>query len=138
MNKIYYVFWDNENTLVHSNEVRKGVIEAINYFKRNNVKQAVIADGKRAEVIKTLDFHKLTERFEFVLSKEDYSALKPDPAPYQTALERMNKEQGELILPEHCLVIEDDLLGVQSAQAAGMTVLHRPIGDTSSIKELVS
>ena len=119
-------------------KIRDGVEQAIDYFAQNDVQQAVVSNGRRRSVMASLRAKKLEPHFQFILCKEDYEGRKPDPAPYLTALKRMNKEKSQNVAPENCLVIEDDPLGVQAGQAAGMTVLHRPIGDTSPIKELVS
>ncbi len=119
-------------------ELRHGVMEAIDYFSKNKVPQAVVSNGRRNSVMAALDAKDLTRRFDFILCKEDYEGRKPDPAPYLAALQRMEKRYKRKIQPEHCLVIEDDPLGVQSGEAAGMVTLHRPIGDRTSIKMLVS
>lgn len=120
-------------------QIRSGVIEALDYFKQGNVPQAVVSNGRRKSVLSALQAKKLFPYFDFILCKEDYEGRKPDPAPYQQALYNMKvKYNREDIDPAHCLVIEDDPLGVQSGEAAGMTVLHRPPGDQTSIKMLVS
>ena len=119
-------------------KIRDGVIDAIQYFKRNNVKQAVVSNGRQKSVMAALDAKKLSQNFEFIFCKEDYEGRKPDPAPYLAALNKMATLTSEDIKPENCLVIEDDPLGVEAGKAAGMSVLHRPIGDNSPIKALVS
>lgn len=119
-------------------EVRSGVLEAIKYFSDNEVAQAVVSNGRKRSVMAALDAKDLTRHFDFILCKEDYEGRKPDAAPYLAALKRMEEKYNEKIDPESCLVIEDDPLGVQAGKAAGMAVLHRPIGDESPIKVLVS
>jgi len=89
-------------------------------------------------VMSALEAKKLAPSFDFILCKEDYEGRKPEPTPYLTALKKMEELYGETIDPKNCLVIEDDPLGVQAGEAAGMTVLYRPIGDEKSIKALVS
>ena len=119
-------------------EVRSGVIEALDYFKKGKVPQAVVSNGRRRSVLSALQAKKLFPYFDFILCKEDYEGRKPDPAPYLQALHNMKVKYTEDINPAHCLVVEDDPLGVQAGEAAGMTVLHRPPGDKTSIKMLVS
>ncbi|MEM7617846.1 MAG: HAD family phosphatase [Pseudomonadota bacterium] len=119
-------------------EIRSGVMEAIEYFKSNDMPQAVVSNGRRKSVMAALDAKKLTPYFKFVLCNEDYESRKPSPIPYETALNRMANLENRRIDPQSCLVIEDDPLGVESGKAAGMTVLYRPIGDESPIKTLVS
>lgn len=124
----------------HINEIkiRDGVMDAIQYFKKNNVKQAVVSNGRKKSVMAALKAKELSEHFEFILCKEDYEGRKPDPEPYLTALFRMKIAMDEEIDPAACLVIEDDPLGVEAGKAAGMSVLYRPIGDNKPIKTLVS
>jgi sugar-phosphatase len=52
-----------------------------------------------------------------VVSGDDVERGKPDPAIYVLAAQRLG------VAAERCLVIEDAPNGVQSARAAGMTVL---------------
>jgi len=119
-------------------EIRSGVMEAIEYFKSNKVHQGVVSNGRRRSVMSALEAKELAPIFDFVLCKEDYEGRKPEPTPYLTALKKMEALHKEEIDPQNCLVIEDDPLGVEAGEAAGMTVLYRPIGDEKSIKALVS
>jgi HAD superfamily hydrolase (TIGR01509 family) len=58
--------------------------------------------------------------FDVVVSGDEVSANKPDPAPYRRALDLLD-------LPaEACLVIEDSPTGSRSASAAGIGVLVVP------------
>jgi HAD superfamily hydrolase (TIGR01509 family) len=50
----------------------------------------------------------------FVLTEEDYSAAKPDPEPYLTAVARFGTAK------ENCLVVEDSTRGLMAARAAGL------------------
>lgn len=52
-----------------------------------------------------------------LVTAEDVTAGKPDPAPYRTAAERLGLE------PTECLVIEDSPAGLTSAQTAGCRTL---------------
>ena len=58
--------------------------------------------------------------FDFILTREDYSASKPDPEPYRTACARAGLQ------PDRCLAIEDSERGVTSAARAGLTVAAIP------------
>ncbi len=50
----------------------------------------------------------------FVLTREDYARSKPDPEPYQKALELAR------VAPDEALVVEDSRRGLLSAKAAGL------------------
>lgn len=58
--------------------------------------------------------------FDFILTREDYTASKPDPEPYLTACARAG------VVPERCLAVEDSPRGVTAAAAAGLTVAALP------------
>ncbi len=119
-------------------KIRDGVLEALKRFKKSKVKQCVVSNGRQKSVMSALNAKKLTDYFEFVFCKEDYEGRKPSPIPYQKALKYMASTLKVEIDPGNCLVIEDDPLGVQAGEAAGMMVLYRPVGDTKPIDMLVS
>ncbi len=109
--------------------IRPGVPDALNLFDRAGLLQAVVSNGRKHSVLTALEAKGLTSRFKFIVCKEDYQGRKPQPEPYLAAKTKMQQVTGKPINPKSCLVIEDDPLGVQAGQAAGMTVLHRPPGD---------
>lgn len=121
LDKIDQWYFDHINQI----QVRPGVIEALEFFQSQGYKQAVVSNGRRRSVMAALEGKKLTLYFEFVLCKEDYEGRKPDPAPYLTALSKMENIEGTKIAPTNCVVIEDDPLGVESAKAAEMYAVHR-------------
>jgi HAD superfamily hydrolase (TIGR01509 family) len=77
----------------------------------------------------------LTPLFSVIVTAEDASVCKPDPACYSTGLAKLNqKRQHERLLPllpAECLAIEDSPPGIQSARAAGM----RTLGVTNTVSE---
>lgn len=58
--------------------------------------------------------------FDFILTREDYGASKPDPEPYLTACRRAS------LAPSLCVAVEDSERGVVSAAAAGLAVAAIP------------
>lgn len=79
----------------------------------------VASNGERGNVLKSL---LLTGVAEIIPDTKTFTAnmvKKPKPAPdlFLYAAEKMGVD------PEHCLVIEDSVFGVQAARAAGMRVL---------------
>ncbi len=65
----------------------------------------------------------LRSYFQAIVGREDVAAAKPDPAVYLTAARRLG------VAPSLCCAIEDTAVGIESAAAAGMTV----IGLTTSL-----
>ena len=64
-----------------------------------------------------MDYAKLTDYFDFMLSNQDVKNAKPDPEIYLTAMSKMN------IKPEDCLIVEDNENGIKAAVASGANVL---------------
>jgi HAD superfamily hydrolase (TIGR01509 family) len=61
-----------------------------------------------------------TEHFDFTLAGDEVVRTKPHPDPYLTAARRLGAD------PADCVVIEDTLTGVTSAEAAGCLVVAVP------------
>jgi HAD superfamily hydrolase (TIGR01509 family) len=117
-------------------EIREGVEEALAYFESRNYPMAVVSNGRRRSVMAALEAKNLVRHFKFILCIEDYQGRKPEPAPYLAAKTKMQQVAGKAIDAKECLVIEDDPKGVESGTAAGMTVLHRRLGDNDTKKFL--
>lgn len=110
-------------------QIREGIEDALAHFEAKNYPMAVVSNGRRRSVMAALEAKKLAPRFKFILCIEDYQGRKPEPAPYLAAKTKMQQIAGHAIEARECLVIEDDPKGVESGKAAGMPVLHRPVGD---------
>lgn len=119
--------WFTENAA--QIKIREGVIEALEHFKSNNIPQAVVSNGRTHSVRTVLDAVNLSPYFDAMLCKEDYEGRKPAPEPYLAGIRALEKIHSTSINPAACLAIEDEEKGVQSAEAAGMRVFYRPLGD---------
>jgi HAD superfamily hydrolase (TIGR01509 family) len=62
--------------------------------------------------------------FDFVLTADDFSRVKPDPEPYLMAVARSGIDPGA------CVAVEDSERGLQSATAAGISCIVVPTGLT--------
>jgi HAD superfamily hydrolase (TIGR01509 family) len=60
------------------------------------------------------------ENFSFTVAGDEVTRTKPDPEPYLTAAARLGAD------PAACVVVEDTLTGVASAEAAGCQVVAVP------------
>ena len=96
---------------------------------------AICSGARRKEILMVLRQHGLTDYFAAVVATEDVPLSKPDPAGFRRALELLRKESPSLRADE-CLVIEDSLLGIQAARAAGMRVLAvlGPVGHPARVE----
>lgn len=107
--------------------LRSGVLEVLEFLQQAGVPQVIVTNGRQASVLPLLQEKKLLSFFLAVLCKEHYEGRKPSPIPYLTALSCLEKKLGRAFSPSCCLAIEDDPLGVESAHAAGLRVMHRPL-----------
>ena len=64
------------------------------------------------------------KEFEIIISAEDIQKSKPDPEVYEKAFNGLN--EIEKLEKEDSLAIEDSLVGVESAQNAGIKVIAIP------------
>lgn len=87
----------------------------------------VVSMAVREQIDYALERAGLARYFPVVVSAEDVSACKPNPACYLTALDKLNERRASLhVLPVgrgECLVIEDSPPGIRAGLAAGMLTL---------------
>jgi len=81
---------------------------------------AVASGSRRDSVVGSLTTVGLFDKFEVVVSAEDYHHPKPAPDCFLLAAEELG------VAPKDCLVFEDTLLGIQAATAAGMASVMVP------------
>jgi beta-phosphoglucomutase len=96
---------------------------------------AVVSMARRESIEYVLERAGLKEAFAVIVSAEDVSACKPDPACVNRALEKLNEARraaGQPALaPADCLVVEDAPPGIEAARIAGM----RTLGVTNTVSE---
>jgi HAD superfamily hydrolase (TIGR01509 family) len=85
----------------------------------------VVTNAPRANAEFVLQVLDLEDAFDFLLIAGELPRSKPDPLPYQTALEKCG------VQAEHAVVFEDSKTGIQSAVAAnvptvGIASTHEP------------
>jgi HAD superfamily hydrolase (TIGR01509 family) len=79
--------------------------------------QAVGSSAPRANLELVLGATGVLPRLGAVVSGEDTSRGKPDPEVFRTAARRVNARA------EECVVLEDAVVGIRAARAAGMRVI---------------
>lgn len=90
---------------------------ALSKLKSEGYRLAVGSNSIRMTIEMMMDYAKLTDYFDFMLSNQDVKNAKPDPEIYLTAMSKMN------IKPENCLIVEDNENGIKAAVASGAHVL---------------
>ena len=76
--------------------------------------QAIASSAPRANIDVVLAALSATHIFQGIVSAEDVSRGKPDPAVYLTAAARVGAS------PQNCIVVEDAAAGIEGARRAGM------------------
>ncbi len=99
-----------------------GLDKLIDLTERASIKRAVVTNAPEENAIYTLKVLRLTDTFPTVIMAKDAPPGKPDPAPYQLALNRL------MVKSKRAIAIEDSAAGIRSAVGAGIYT----IGITSS------
>lgn len=99
-----------------------GVEVMLEWAQQQNLPQVLVTNAPPENVRFILETLSLDRAFETIILAEELPHGKPDPLPYQVALDRLNLE------PQQVITFEDSPSGIRSAVAAGITT----IGITSS------
>lgn len=97
-----------------------GVHDLLAQLADANVRMAVASASPASMIAAILDHLGIRHYFERVCSAADEPHGKPHPAVYLRTARELQVE------PRHCIAFEDSVPGVQSAHAAGMTVIAVP------------
>jgi beta-phosphoglucomutase len=100
-----------------------GVVPLIKSLVRK-VPLALCSGAVKSDIDPILRKLKLDRAFDVIVTAEDVSASKPDPASYVLALKRLEKEFPAKKIAADCSVaIEDTPAGIEAASGAGLRVL---------------
>jgi beta-phosphoglucomutase len=91
-----------------------GVRELLKALARAGFAQAVASSAPPENVAYLLDVLGIRGAFEAIVTGADVRRGKPDPAVFLLAAERLG------VPPARCVVVEDAVVGVEAARAAGM------------------
>jgi len=78
----------------------------------------LVTTAKKDNVSAILNHHGLDKLFEFIVSGDDVTRHKPDSEAYEIALQKSGLQ------PDQVLAFEDSKSGLESAEAAGISVVH--------------
>lgn len=131
--------WQKEATFreqADSLEPLAGVVELLAWANQHSLRQAVVTNAPRENADFMLQALGLTAHFATVVLGDDLPKGKPDPLPYQEALQRLDAAAAETI------AFEDSPSGIRSAVAAGIYTVgiastHDPQGLSDLGAELV-
>ena len=81
---------------------------------------ALVTSSGRTEAYRKLTKAGIVEMFDVIITLDDVTAAKPNPAPYLLAAEKLRVD------PIRCLVFEDSETGAEAAHRAGCFVVQVP------------
>ena len=101
-------------------DVMPGLLNLLAYLDDKGIRRAVATTTFREKTYERLGRMNLLDRFELILCGDEVHKRKPDPEIYETVLSRCG------VKPEHALVLEDSVYGVESAYRAGIPCIMIP------------
>lgn len=110
-----------------------GIEEALKNFSAWNLKQAIASSAPPKNIEVLVQELRIGKYFNAVVSAYEMPG-KPDPAVFLKAAQQLGVE------PEHCIVIEDAVSGVEAAKNAGMkciAVTTTNVADSLSKADLI-
>lgn len=111
---------ERHDARVRSSPLMPGVLEYIQEARRLGLKLGVASSSSLAWVEGHLAERGLFSLFQSVATREDVARIKPDPALYLVALQRLG------VAPDRAVAIEDSLNGLTAAKRAGMFCVAVP------------
>ena len=91
---------------------------ALSKLKQEGYQIAVCSNSIRKTIELMMDRAGLMPYLDLIVSNEDVTKAKPDPEMYKTAIKKFG------LKPEECVVVEDNLNGIQAGKESGATVLE--------------
>ncbi|MDZ7605871.1 MAG: HAD family phosphatase [Cyclobacteriaceae bacterium] len=98
-------------------EPAEGLIPFLNDLKKHQIPMAVATSAPTENLNFVLDRCGIRHYFDKLVDETFVTHGKPDPEIYLKTAELLG------LLPNHCVVIEDALFGIEAAQLAGMKVI---------------
>lgn len=110
----------NQVVLHEAIPVKEGVVELLEWFKKNEIPTAVATSTQKEVALVKLKLAGLDCYFDSITTGCEVSHGKPDPEIYLLAASRLS------IPPAECLAFEDSNNGVRAAVAANMITYQIP------------
>ncbi|PIR04323.1 MAG: 2-deoxyglucose-6-phosphatase [Candidatus Magasanikbacteria bacterium CG11_big_fil_rev_8_21_14_0_20_39_34] len=110
-------------------ELMPGVQELLNLFCERKIPMSIASSSYMRVIDAVVDKFRLKECLDVIYSAENEPFGKPHPGVYLTTAKKLH------VSPEHCLVFEDSIAGVQAAKSAGMKCVAVPTKEIRHKKE---
>jgi HAD superfamily hydrolase (TIGR01509 family) len=93
------------------------LLQFLQSFRRMGGLTAIASTAHKINLLNVLNYFKLENDFDYVLSGDDVNQPKPNPEIYLTIMDMLN------IPPSQTLVFEDSQIGIEAAKSAGTTCI---------------
>ncbi|WOD38759.1 HAD family phosphatase [Nodosilinea sp. E11] len=103
-----------------------GLDDLIYQIRTAQLRLAIVSGARRSEIEIVLSRVNWGEHVNLIVATDDLPSgvSKPAPDGYLLAIERLNRQFGDLELhPEECLAVEDSFAGIEAAKRARVPVL---------------
>ncbi len=114
--KIYGEFFE-ETT------INLGLLDVIRTSKAAGIRTGLVTTAKKRSLKPLLEFHRILEIFDVIVSGDDVSQGKPDPEPYLKALSLTGCQSSNAV------AFEDSEAGILSAERAGINTIRIMFGN---------
>ncbi|WP_108822424.1 HAD family phosphatase [Dysgonomonas sp. Marseille-P4361] len=94
-----------------------GVVDFIDYLKKNNFKIGLVTSSPDYKMERALRVLNMEDTFGTKVTASDITIGKPNPMCYLLAAKNLNSD------PKECIVFEDSFHGIQAGKSAGMKVV---------------
>jgi beta-phosphoglucomutase len=114
----------------------EGARELVNDLRSCSCLKAVVSGSSKQEIEVILDKNIGSKNFDMIITGDELGGEgKPDPKPFQTALQKMN------LKPSDAIVVENSPLGIEAANKASLryivTLNNTPLDISSDFKGLI-
>ncbi|WP_026653268.1 HAD family hydrolase [Butyrivibrio proteoclasticus] len=100
--------------------MKSGVVEILEFFKKNNKKIALASSTKKESVVAELTDAKIIHYFDEIVTGDMVSKSKPEPDIFLLACEKIG------VAPERAYAIEDSFNGIRAAAAGNLRPIMVP------------
>lgn len=103
--------------LLENIQPKEGVVELLKVLRENEILIAVGTSSNRSDTEQKLTQAGIIDYFDVLVTEDDVTTHKPDPAVYLMAAEKLHTQ------PSNCVVFEDAPSGILAAKRAGMVCI---------------
>ncbi len=104
----------------HGIQKKKGFNHLLNIIKKNHIPYCLATNSPEKNARECLNFAGISNEFDLIISRDQVKKGKPAPDIFLKAADYLQKPIN------HCLVLEDSIIGIKAAQQAGAYPLLIP------------